>query len=453
MGNALQQGIHYQIAGYDVYLGEISISIVLLAAIALLAIHCKRLLQWMQTIFGVLMLTGVLIITAAAFPHINFQTVFDSYGTAHPIQGVISIVLLAPWAFVGFEVVSLETVHFKFQVQKSKWLIGIAILIGGFMYISMSIIAASVIFALAQLIPYFSSIEAMDAESYLLLALWCLLGFLFYWRTMNQSSVLGAGSEHVTITALFSLLFYATVIWYIKMIMRAEESALRAASVQYAIVLFLIVSLGLCIMMLIHSHLRKKQLALERERIHAIEGSRAKSQFLFNMSHDIRTPMNAIMGFTHLGKKKGLSADEKDVYFEKIDHSGQQLLSIINDVLDMSRIENDRIELESAPTDLILVFEQMKDLFATQMEQNGIAFSVDSAGVEDQWVLCDKNRLNRVVLNLLSNACKFTPKGGPGVRYGERNGQGGRQGHVSNQGKRQRHRHEQGIRQEPVSAL
>ena len=56
----------------------------------------------------------------------------------------------------------------------------------------------------------------------------------------------------------------------------------------------------------------------------------------------------------------------------------------------------------------------MKDLFATQMEQNGIAFSVDSAGVEDQWVLCDKNRLNRVVLNLLSNACKVTPKGGAG---------------------------------------
>ena len=229
---------------------------------------------------------------------------------------------------------------------------------------------------------------------------------------MSQSASMGLGSEHVTITALFTLLFYSALIWYAKMVLRTDAAALRTSLPGYTILLGVVVILGLCVMLLIHTRLRKRQIALERERIHAIEGSRAKSQFLFNMSHDIRTPMNAIMGFAHLGMQQGLTADEKDAYLEKIDRSGQQLPSIINDVLDMSRIENGRIVLEPAPMDLVVATGEMRDLFAGQMAKKGIQFTVDTDGIEDRWVLCDKNRLTRVGLNLLSNACKFTPEGG-----------------------------------------
>ena len=152
-------------------------------------------------------------------------------------------------------------------------------------------------------------------------------------------------------------------------------------------------------------------MALERERIRAIEGNRAKCQFPFNMSHDIRTPMNAIMGFTHLSLKKGLTAAQKDVSLEMIDHSGRQLRSIINDVLDMSRIENDRIGLDPIPMGLTGTLGGMRDLFSAQMEGKWIDFTVDTSGIEDAWVLCDKNRFTRVLLNLLSSASRFTPEG------------------------------------------
>ena len=144
-GSALQQGVHYQLAGYEVYLTETAGAIFVLVLIALLAIRCKRLLQWIQTGFGILLMAGVAVISVAALPHVHLRQVFESFGTGHPVHGIFSIVILAPWAFVGFEVVSLETAHFKFQIQKSRWLIGVAILLGGFMYISMTVIAASVI--------------------------------------------------------------------------------------------------------------------------------------------------------------------------------------------------------------------------------------------------------------------------------------------------------------------
>ena len=266
---------------------------------------------------------------------------------------------------------------------------------------------------LAQLLPRFSAIETMAAESYFLLALWCLLGFIFYWRTMRYDASLEHDSETAAISTLFFLQFYAMMVWYIrKMLEIARTGGATSRAVRCSLVFALLVVLGLTVMLLILTRLRRRQAELESERIHAVASSRAKSQFLFNMSHDIRTPMNAIMGFAHLALKPGVSLQEKDDYLRKIDTSGQQLLGIINDVLDMSRIENGRLELAAEPVNLPDAFSEVEHLFATQMAKKGIDFTVDAADVRDQWVLSDKNRLNRVALNLLGNASKFTPEGG-----------------------------------------
>ena len=102
--------------------------------------------------------------------------------------------------------------------------------------------------------------------------------------------------------------------------------------------------------------------------------------------------MNAIIGFTALARQEGTSAEEKDYYLEKIDNSGQQLLGIINDVLDMSRIESGKMELFPVVMNLVEAMNVQHDVFAEQMKGKEIDFTVETEGVTDPWVLCDQNR-------------------------------------------------------------
>ena len=142
------------------------------------------------------------------------------------------------------------------------------------------------------------------------------------------------------------------------------------------------------------------------------QANKAKTFFLSNMSHDIRTPLNAIIGFTNIAMRDGISPEETRSYLAKIQRSGNQLLALINDVLDMTRIESGKMELEPVAMDLLSVLCEAQDVFSSQMEEKGIAFEVSSEPLQNQWVFCDKNRLQRALFNLLSNACKFTPEGG-----------------------------------------
>ncbi|MBR2216299.1 MAG: response regulator [Selenomonadaceae bacterium] len=139
--------------------------------------------------------------------------------------------------------------------------------------------------------------------------------------------------------------------------------------------------------------------------------SKAKTTFLFNMSHDIRTPMNAIIGYIELAKReKNIPPVIRD-FIGKIDSSSQHLLALINDVLEMSRIENGKLELAAEPANLGSLLNELSDVFATQMAAKGVTFTVEQ-DIRHPWVICDKLRLDRVLLNLVSNAYKFTPAGG-----------------------------------------
>ena len=158
---------------------------------------------------------------------------------------------------------------------------------------------------------------------------------------------------------------------------------------------------------------QEKRIALlEQELAEAKAANAAKSTFLSNMSHDIRTPMNAIIGYTNLAKKDGNDIRTVHEYLSKIEASSEHLLALINDVLEMSRIESGKMELEASEVDICKAVGEVRDLFATQMQTKNIRYTVDTSQVKDRYVLCDKNRLNRVLLNLLSNAYKFTPENG-----------------------------------------
>ena len=140
--------------------------------------------------------------------------------------------------------------------------------------------------------------------------------------------------------------------------------------------------------------------------------NRAKSTFLSNMSHDIRTPMNAIIGFTTLALSNIDDTDRVKDYLGKTLASSNHLLSLINDVLDMSRIESGKIHLEEVEVNLSDVLHDLKTFVSGQIFAKQLELYMDVMDVTDEDVYCDKTRLNQILLNLLSNAIKFTPAGG-----------------------------------------
>ena len=157
---------------------------------------------------------------------------------------------------------------------------------------------------------------------------------------------------------------------------------------------------------------RKMNQALS-EAVHAAEtANRAKSTFLSNMSHDIRTPMNAIIGFTTLAVSNIDDKNRVRDYLGKILSSSKHLLSLINDILDMSRIESGKIHLEETEVSLSEVLHDLKTIISGQIHAKQLELYMDAMDVINEDVYCDKTRLNQVLLNLLSNAVKFTPAGG-----------------------------------------
>ena len=148
----------------------------------------------------------------------------------------------------------------------------------------------------------------------------------------------------------------------------------------------------------------------------AEDASRAKSSFLANMSHEIRTPMNAILGFSQLLlHDSGLAAPQKK-HLETINRSGEHLLTLINNILDMSKIEAGRVELKPAPFDISALLHDLETMFRIRTDTKGLRLDVIKGNDLPQCCVADKGKLLQVLINLLGNAVKFTSKGGVVLR-------------------------------------
>ena len=158
--------------------------------------------------------------------------------------------------------------------------------------------------------------------------------------------------------------------------------------------------------------MERNNLVLKEALAVANHASQAKTTFLNSMSHDIRTPMNAIIGFTSLAAAHIDNRDAVADYLKKITVSSNHLLSLINDVLDMSRIESGRTKLEEKEVSLPQVLHDLRSIVQSNIQAKQLDFFVDIQDVIHENVMVDKLRLNQVLLNILGNAIKFTPSGG-----------------------------------------
>ncbi|MEA5051514.1 MAG: transporter substrate-binding domain-containing protein [Oscillospiraceae bacterium] len=176
----------------------------------------------------------------------------------------------------------------------------------------------------------------------------------------------------------------------------------RTAGIFFAILGFLI---AVVISALIYTQtMRRKNEELKT-------ATSAKSEFLSNMSHDMRTPLNGIIGYTDLALKTDEPARRTD-YLRKIKISGQFLLSLINDTLDISKIESGKLTLKPEPVDLQELLDSIVVPIRQTAGEKGVGFTVDTDGMRGGTILADRLNLQKIILNLLSNAVKFTPKGG-----------------------------------------
>ncbi|MCI8543832.1 MAG: PAS domain-containing protein [Lachnospiraceae bacterium] len=160
------------------------------------------------------------------------------------------------------------------------------------------------------------------------------------------------------------------------------------------------------------AQLLEQRKLLEEALIKAQRASRAKTTFLNNMSHDIRTPMNAIIGFTKLASAHLGNQQLVQNYLEKITASSSHLLSLINDVLDMSRIESGKVVIEEKPCNLPQILLNLQSMIQADLKSKELHFHLDDSSLIHPYIICDQLRLNQVLLNVLSNALKFTPPGG-----------------------------------------
>lgn len=158
--------------------------------------------------------------------------------------------------------------------------------------------------------------------------------------------------------------------------------------------------------------LKKAKQAAEEAYIVAEHANQAKTNFLNSMSHDIRTPMNAILGFTALASTH---VDQPEVitdYLGKIMASSNHLLSLINDVLDMSRIESGKLKIEEKECNLSVAIHDLRNMLQADIKDKRLDFFIDTVDVMDENVICDRLRLNQILINIMSNAIKFTNPGG-----------------------------------------
>lgn len=205
--------------------------------------------------------------------------------------------------------------------------------------------------------------------------------------------------------------------WYVvsivpnRVIMEQADDIVQNSQVFFVLILACLVVLAVFFIMY-RNYTTRILKAKEEARKAAESANLAKSRFLSNMSHDIRTPMNAVVGMARLATDHAEEPDKVREYLKNIGLSGQLLVGLINDILDMSKIESGKMTLNSEPTSLAILMDNLVKIIQPTISKKSQTFDIRLHGIEHEMLSLDSLRLNQVMINLLSNAMKFTPQGG-----------------------------------------
>ena len=275
----------------------------------------------------------------------------------------------------------------------------------------------SLLFALEFLVPNIISIKTMATESYLILAAWSILGFIVFRSILKKDENRRLGRSTVAWIVLLGLIIFTSSVW----MHQTTDSALQLSgstpeglrlvdqtlSVTILIQIALIVA-ALLILFDIYSHTQKRERKTEIEKAIAEDASRAKTSFLSNMSHEIRTPLNAIIGLDNIALRNPDLPRETRGQLEKIGVSARHLLGLINDILDMSRIESGRMVLKSEEFSFHEFLSQINVMIGGQCADKGLQYACNLATPVRDYYIGDDLKLKQVLINILGNAVKFT---------------------------------------------
>ncbi len=572
-GDILQWGFHYVLADYDVYIGEVVVSLLIEIFFGLITTYYKKLADILRTVFAVALLASVVILFVGVIKNSYHKGIFiPHFSTGEPkgIQ-ILNVAILAPWLFVGFETVTHSVGEIRFPVKKIFAYAAAAIFAGMMVYMLLVLTAAAsapepytnwseyiedipklkgrlsmpvfynaehamgklglvlvslaafsalitsvlgfhravarvlrvmasagllpesfskvnkdglpvkasllvllislpmpflgravigwnsdvstlsvsivyayisictfktagknkkaticgvlgVVFAILVffflLIPNVFAENLLVKESYFMLAMWSLLGILYYWLIFKQDRKYRYGQSTIMWVMMLFLLFFSANVWVRLQEQSQIENANNDSAIIHSVLMhgslmqLIVIVIALFIMFNLFVTMLKREKELDFQIIQAEERNKAKSDFLSNMSHDIRTPMNAIIGFTNLALQSTDDGQKTKEYLSKIKVSSDHLLSLINDVLEMSRIESGKIELEETLCNLPDILHNLNTIIIAQVEAKQQELHMDALNVVNENIYCDRLRLNQVLLNLLSNAVKYTPSGG-----------------------------------------
>ena len=289
----------------------------------------------------------------------------------------------------------------------------------------------SVFFALEFLVPNMTSVTTLSTESYLILAAWGILGFVVFILLMRKDEERRLGRSIIAWVILLGLVIFTSTVWMRQSAKAAADTAAatieeyasgsidesvlhlaldkvdRALGVTSGIQVFMII-FALLFLFLIYTHMQRREQQVEVERAIAEESSRAKTSFLSNMSHEIRTPMNAIIGLDNIALRDPDLSPRTREHLEKIGASAQHLLGLINDILDMSRIESGRMALKDEEFSFREFLDQVNIIINGQCQDKGLDYICSIKGHVSDYYYGDDMKLKQVLINILGNSVKFT---------------------------------------------
>ena len=286
-------------------------------------------------------------------------------------------------------------------------------------------IVMSVFFCALLLVPKYISGSMFSAGSYLVLALWCIAGFLFYRSVYGHEDNHEYGKSTVVWMSLIGIIIFSSLMWVRQASCDSMEKGLRNISaggaveaemgilnnsmLWNALVEMCLLMASLAVMMSLYKILRAREQRMAVEKANVEEVNKAKSYFFSTVSHDIRTPLNAIIGFAQMLKAGFKTQEEHDQAVDSICVSGTTLLKLINDVLDLSKLESGKMEIIPEPVRCDELVAEIAEAFKVAASESGL--EIRSSISDMPALMLDAQRMRQIAFNLMGNAVKFTKKG------------------------------------------